>query len=48
MPETMIFPLPVSSHYSARLMQEHGCQNFFCFTFPQKLFGLNPFRVTSM
>jgi len=40
MPETMIFPLPVSSHSSAMLIWQAISKNFFCFTFFQKLFGL--------
>jgi hypothetical protein len=40
MPETMIFPPPVSSHSSAMLIWQAISKNFFCFTFFQKLFGL--------
>jgi hypothetical protein len=48
MPETMIFPLPVSSHSSAEMMNGYRFQKLFLLYLCPKAVWLGWFRVNSM
>jgi hypothetical protein len=48
MPGNMFLPPSLTRHSSAGLMYNHGSENFFCFTFFQKLFGWGRNKFTPM